>query len=84
METGEQGENMRKIEIKRDPFARAELVRYTRPKADRTPKGCHWCGNAPDRFIYQWESDGFIHPTSPFPFATLAFCSLSCFQSFND
>jgi hypothetical protein len=69
---------MKKIEIQRDPFSRATLVRAVVPSACRS--SCCHCGRDGARFCYSWESDGI---RSPFPRTfSRAFCGIGCFRTY--
>lgn len=63
------------IQIARDPFARASLMRRT--IEDNTE--CRWCG-APARFEYGWEGDQSRDRAAWSP----PFCSVECFRAYTD
>lgn len=75
----------RLTQLAHDGFARASLYRREIPLADR--RACAWCGSAPGKYEYQWESDGSTQPAFSWrPFGHTAgrgFCSRSCFSSFH-
>jgi hypothetical protein len=70
-------------QIRRDPFARATLVRetvhqsglLTRP--GEAPE-CAWC-EQPGRYAYRWESDDGRSGRS-----SKTFCSVSCYETYYD
>lgn len=59
--------------IRRDSFARMDIVRATVPAADRVP--CHWCGARPGRFRYGVHADGIR--TRPV-FTSRVYCCAGC------
>jgi len=69
------------VQIARDSFARASLMR------ERWPRGgsCGWCGQA-GRFVYWWEDD-FGRRADDFgrraTFAEKIFCSVGCYRAFH-
>lgn len=63
------------VQIQRDPFARATLVRTTTLGGG----ACRWCGQ-PGRFYYGWLTDGLsahVNYTGPF-------CSVGCYRIHAD
>jgi len=62
------------VQIERDPFARASLVRALL----HPPGPCKWCGQ-PGRFAYGWQGDqnrDRLHLDGPF-------CSVGCYRSYH-
>ena len=67
--------NREPVQIARDPFARASLMRIRVEGVDV----CAWCGQ-PARFVYWWESDG----SRPFvPEHRPAFCGVDCYRAYD-
>jgi len=64
------------VQISRDPFARASLMRIRVDASDR--QSCAWCGQ-PARFRYYWEADS-IQPRTPTP--SVPFCSVGCYRAY--
>ena len=63
------------VQINRDPFARATLVRHRYIGPDQS---CRWCGQD-GRFCYGWEEDqrpGRYDTTGPF-------CSVGCYRDYH-
>ncbi len=61
------------VQINRDPFARASLMRSKNHGRD----SCRWC-DRPGRFNYGWEEDGlYTRPHYEGPF-----CSVRCYRVF--
>ncbi len=72
---------MNTTQLRRDPFARSTLIRLLLPLSMRA--GCRWCGSL-GRFAYWWENDSLNGIRSHRPADRIrAFCSVSCFESFN-
>jgi len=65
---------IRKVPIKRDPFARATLMRISHP--DRRP--CRWCAQ-PGRFDYYWEPD----TRYTYRDEHRRYCSIECWRAYN-
>ena len=64
------------VQIERDPFARATLLREKCAKG----QSCAWCGqNA--KFHYYWEQDS-IRPSTAFV-RSKVFCSIGCFKTYQ-
>jgi hypothetical protein len=64
-------------QIKRDPFARATLMR----QGARTSTACRWCGSRGRNdylYLYRWEPDAG-RPTVWCGY----FCSVSCYRSYS-
>jgi hypothetical protein len=64
-------------QLRRDPFARATLVRDT--LAQRGRKDCKWCGKPRSKFLYGWLGDAITArycPDGPF-------CSVSCWEAYH-
>lgn len=74
---------MKRTEIRRDPFARATLVRALVPKYAR--KECPWCGWREGKFRYAWESDD--DPSGRRVSRILdgqdGFCSVDCWEAYQ-
>jgi hypothetical protein len=71
-------------QLRRDPFARATLVRLTLNSGDRkylTGDSCAWCGGAA-RYKYQWVPDSVNGQTSWMQ-DHKAFCSVGCFETYT-
>lgn len=66
------------MQLVRNPYARATLVRRNVPPAARKP--CDWCGSRPGRFAYGWEDDRIYKPACR-P-GQRAFCSVACYRSY--
>ena len=64
------------VQINRDPFARATLVRRT----VRVTRTCLWCGQH-GRFEYGWNGDA--QPASRTYFQG-PFCSVGCYRTYTD
>lgn len=66
---------MMAIQVKRDSFARATLMR------DKAPANtsCNWCGQ-PAKWFYYWESDSSYQCPAPSP---KVFCSVGCYRIYN-
>lgn len=69
---------MKRIQIERDPFARATLIRTVVPSAYRS--SCCHCGRDGARFCYAWESDG-VYRTIRRAWSR-AFCGIGCFRTY--
>lgn len=65
------------VQINRDPFARASLMRETLDKEDRC-YGCKWCGLEHARFLYGWENDAGGAASLEGPF-----CSVGCYRAYG-
>jgi hypothetical protein len=65
-----------KVQLRRDPFARATLMREKCGRHDT----CTWCGN-PARWIYYWESDS-LRTVPRFKEDARPFCSISCWETY--
>ena len=61
--------------VNRDPFARIELHRRTKPRDERRP--CGWCGRE-GRFVYYVETDGGRKAD-----ITGEFCSKGCMEAYH-
>ena len=67
------------VQIRRDPFARASLMR----RVAEYHNECDWCGNTEKRtyFQYAWEDDGLLNR---YPYWTdKAFCNVQCWEAYN-
>lgn len=69
--------NNEPVELRRDPFARATLMRQL--SGDSCT--CEWCGSRTGRFNYWWEPDGFVLRA---PTDLKGFCSVSCWSAYNE
>lgn len=70
------------ISIRRDPFARATLMRATRSHLHgpwtNQDRECRWCGSPKPRFAYRWEDDNYNAANW-----IGMFCGLQCFLSYT-
>ena len=66
------------VQINRDPFARASLMRDTLGKEDRD--SCKWCGREHSKFMYGWEGDQYGNNRT---YLNGPFCSISCYRTFT-
>lgn len=69
------------VQINRDPFARASLMRRSVKCTE-----CAWCGTTPQyrMFQYWWERDSVTSSDRFAPASrTFSFCSIGCWRSFN-
>lgn len=65
-----------RVQLRRDPFARATLYREKLDPWDQ----CMWCGN-PARWIYYWEQDRLrTYPKNKAD--AKPFCSISCWETY--
>ena len=69
---------MKRIQIERDPFARATLVRTVLPRTQRA--ACCNCGRDDARFCYAWESDGLYSAVRRG--WSRAVCGIGCFRAY--
>ena len=70
--------------IRRDPFARATLMReYDPANKDMGTcyKTCSWCGNAPGKYRYTWDEDD--NPRRVEFWGHQRFCSISCWRAYQ-
>lgn len=65
------------IQLRRDPFARATLIRDLVPKRDR--EACWNCGGRPGRFRYRWEGDSVMRPRTQIG---EGYCSIGCWEDY--
>jgi hypothetical protein len=68
-------QTMNHVQINRDPFARASLMRK-RGQMD----SCRWCGR-PGKFYYVWERDSVGRYDSRY---AGPFCSVECYRIYFD
>jgi hypothetical protein len=66
------------LTLRRDSFARADLVRATVPPRQRHK--CQWCGCREGRFRYWWKQDA-IRASNYVP--EFGYCSVGCWESHN-
>lgn len=75
-------------QIRRDPFARATLLResfHNRPFGTGYLHSCAWCGQSrTTMYYYAWESDsrGGTIPSSLYP-ENRCFCCVGCWESYS-
>ena len=62
------------VQLTRDPFARATLLRDTLLHAGYKP--CKWCGRDHARFIYGWCQDSVMCRPTPWEGP---FCGVGCY-----
>lgn len=77
----------RAVQINRDPFARATLMRHVFARGI-TPDPCRWCGQPKGKFIYFWLPDdkGSQYAAQQIQHGyqnNLVFCSVGCWRSHN-
>lgn len=65
--------------IKRDPFARIELVRY-----NALIGKCDWCGKNGRRYTYVWEADSISDSYIGKFRNEKKFCSIGCYRAYED
>ena len=70
---------MATVQINRDPFARASLMRQTVQTYNGQKLECAWCGQ-PAKFRYFWRSDSSNDLGSR---SFKVFCSISCWRSYE-
>jgi hypothetical protein len=76
---GVMAKNPEPVQVKRDTFARATLVRKTILKHERG--ACCWCGQ-PAKFRYRWESDNVMAGPRSWERAD-QFCCLDCARAYG-
>lgn len=69
---------MKVVQILRDPFARATLLRRTLNVQER-PASCCNCGSDHARFRYTWESDSIRRADTCW---SRPMCSIECFRAY--
>lgn len=64
--------------IKRDPFARCTLMRYTEEKGE-----CDWCGSIGKLYSYLWEPDSIYDRHIGRLQNNKKFCSIGCYRNYE-